>query len=258
MTEAVAMADVEAETGGYVETHGSGTIVGDPIEFTALTKAFRTGTAKRNFCAIGSVKTNIGHLDAAAGMAGLIKTTLALKHKKLPPSLHYEQPNPAIDFANSPFFVNTTLSEWKAVGVPRRAGVSSFGIGGTNAHIILEEWSQTSPTAETRPHELLILSAKTESALDAIGANLLTHLKEHPEDDLASVAYTLQVGRKAFSHRRVVMCHSRSDAIEALEGLPGTSVWNSFQERRERSVVMIFSGQGTQYPGMARELYQRG
>ena len=257
ITEALAMAHAEPQTVGYVETHGTGTIVGDPIEFAALTRAFRTATAKRNFCAIGSVKTNIGHLDTAAGMAGLIKTTLALKHKKLPPSLHYEQPNPSIDFADSPFFVSTKLSEWKAAEVPRRAGVSSFGIGGTNAHVILEEWSQASATAESRPRELLILSAKTESALEAMGANLLTHLKEHPEDNLASVAYTLQVGRKAFGHRRVVMCHSRSDAMEAFERPHGTGVWNSFQEHRERPVVMIFSGQGTQYAGMARELYQR-
>jgi len=257
ITEALAMAQVEPETVGYVETHGTGTIVGDPIEITALTKVFRTGTAKRNFCAIGSVKTNIGHLDTAAGMAGLIKATLALKHRKLPPSLHYEQPNPSIDFANSPFFVGTKLSEWKTAGVPRRAGVSSFGIGGTNVHIILEEWSQASANTESRPCELLITSAKTESALETLNANLLTHLKEHPEDDLASVAYTLQVGRKAFSHRRVVMCHTRSDAIEELEMPQGARVWNSFQEQRERPVVMMFPGEGTQYVGIARELYQR-
>jgi len=257
ITEALAMAQVEPETVGYVETHGTGTIVGDPIEFTALTKAFRPARAKRNSCAIGSVKTNIGHLDTAAGIAGLIKATLSLKHKKLPPSLHYQQPNPAIDFANSPFFVNTNLSEWETVGVPRRAGVSSFGIGGTNAHVILEEWSQTFPTAESRPCELLILSAKTESALEAMRVNLLTHLREHPEDDLAEVAYTLQVGRKAFSYRSVVMCHSRSDAMQTLEKSHGPRVWKSFQQQRERPVVMMFSGQGTQYVGMARELYQR-
>lgn len=257
ITEALAMAHVEPETVGYVETHGTGTVVGDPIEFNALTKAFRTATARRNFCAIGSVKTNIGHLDAAAGMAGLIKTTLALKYKKLPPSLHYEKPNPSIDFANSPFFVSTKLSDWKTAGVPRRAGVSSFGIGGTNAHVILEEWSESAPTAESRPLELLILSAKTESALEAMSANLLTHLKEHPDDNLASIAYTLQVGRKAFSHRRVVMCRNRSEAMEALEETQGTRVWNSFQEQRDRPVVMMFSGQGTQYAGMARELYRR-
>jgi phthiocerol/phenolphthiocerol synthesis type-I polyketide synthase E len=256
ITEALAMAQVEPETVSYVETHGTGTIVGDPIEIAALTKAFRTASAKRNSCAIGSVKTNIGHLDTAAGIAGLIKTTLSLKHKKLPPSLHCEQPNPSIDFANSPFFVNTNLSEWETVGVPRRAGVSSFSIGGTNAHVILEEWARTSVTAESRPRELLILSAKTESALEAVRVNLLTHLREHPEVDLASVAYTLQVGRQAFSHRSVIMCRSRTDAIETLEKFHGTRVWKSFQQRRERPLVMMFSGQGTQYGGMARELYR--
>jgi len=258
IAEALAMAQVKPETVSYVETHGTATIVGDPIELAALTKAFRTASAKRNSCAIGSVKTNIGHLDTAAGIAGLIKTTLSLKHKKLPPSLHYEQPNPSIDFANSPFFVNTNLSEWEPVGVPRRAGVSSFSIGGTNAHVIMEEWSQTSPATESRPLELLLLSAKTESALEAVRVNLLTHLREHPEVDLASVAYTLQVGRKAFSHRSVIMCHSRSDAMESLEKSHGARVWKSvFQQQRERPVVMMFSGQGNQYGGMARELYQR-
>ena len=133
------LAEVEAETVNYIEAHGTGTVLGDPIEITALTKAFRASTQKKNFCAIGSVKTNIGHLDAAAGIAGLIKTVLALKHKLIPPSLHFQEPNPEIDFTNSPFYVNTKLSEWKTNSIPRRAGVSSFGIGGTNAHVILEE-----------------------------------------------------------------------------------------------------------------------
>ncbi|HEV2763752.1 MAG TPA: polyketide synthase, partial [Pyrinomonadaceae bacterium] len=134
ISEAHAMAGVDPSTITYVETHGTGTVLGDPIEIAALTKAFRARTDKKQFCAIGSVKTNVGHLDTAAGVAGLIKTALALKHKRLPPSLHFERPNPRIDFAGSPFFVNRRLAEWEANGTPRRAGVSSFGVGGTNAH----------------------------------------------------------------------------------------------------------------------------
>src|SRR5205085_6346657 len=138
----------------------------DPIEVGALTKVFRDSTQKKQFCAIGSVKTNIGHADTAAGVAGLIKTVLALKHKQIPPSLHFEQPNPKIDFVNSPFYVNTTLSEWKAGPTPRRAGVNSFGVGGTNAHIVLEEAPPVEPSGPSRPWQLLLLSARTDAALE--------------------------------------------------------------------------------------------
>ena len=144
--EALALAEVDPETITYVETHGTGTSLGDPIEVAALTQAFRTQSNAKNYCAIGSVKTNIGHTEAAAGVAGLIKAVLALEHKQLPPSLNFTQPNPNIDFADSPFFINTKLAEWQTNGTPRRAGVSSFGIGGTNAHVLLEE----APAVETR------------------------------------------------------------------------------------------------------------
>jgi natural product biosynthesis luciferase-like monooxygenase protein len=257
ISEALAMAGVEPETVGYVETHGTGTVVGDPIEFSALARAFEGDTTKRNFCAIGSVKTNIGHLDAAAGVAGLIKTTLAIAHGQLPPSLHYERPNPAINFAESPFYVSARLSEWKTEGTPRRAGVSSFGIGGTNAHVVLEEAPAPAPVAASRPFHLLTISAKTKTALEVSTANLLAHLKEHPENDLASVAYTLQVGRKTFSHRRVVICRGRGDAVESLESLNAGKVSDAYQEGRERPLVFMFPGQGTQHAGMARELYER-
>ena len=175
IAQALAMAEVDPETISYIEAHGTGTPLGDPIEIAALTKAFRASTQKKNFCAIGSVKTNIGHLDVAAGVTGLIKTVQALKHQSLPPSLHFETPNPKIDFANSPFYVNTKLVEWQKNGSPRRAGVSSFGIGGTNAHVVLEE----APVAKQgcrgagergRSYQLLVLSAKTESALDTATA----------------------------------------------------------------------------------------
>ncbi|NES67693.1 MAG: polyketide synthase, partial [Okeania sp. SIO2D1] len=185
ISEAQSIAGIDPETITYIEAHGTATPLGDPIEIAALTKAFRGFTEKKGFCAIGSLKTNMGHLDAAAGVAGLIKTVLALKHKKIPPSLHFETPNPTIDFANSPFYVNTTLSEWNTNETPRRAGVSSFGIGGTNAHVVLEEAPTLEPSSKSRPWQLLILSAKSSSALETATTNLAAHLKQHPEINLA-------------------------------------------------------------------------
>ncbi|NJM88484.1 MAG: polyketide synthase, partial [Hydrococcus sp. RU_2_2] len=183
IAEAMMLAGVDPETINYIEAHGTGTALGDPIEIAALSQVFRAHTQKKGFCAIGSVKTNIGHLDTAAGVAGLIKTALALKHKLIPPSLNFKQPNPQIDFVNSPFYVNIKLQEWQANGSPRRAGVSSLGIGGTNAHVVLEE----APVVETRnfaslqsrPWQLLVLSAKTETALETATKNLAQHLKQH-------------------------------------------------------------------------------
>ncbi|HEY9670136.1 MAG TPA: SDR family NAD(P)-dependent oxidoreductase [Waterburya sp.] len=250
------MAEVEPETITYMETHGTGTPLGDPIEIAAMTRAFRATTDKKGYCAIGSVKTNIGHLDAAAGIAGLIKTVLALHHKLLPPSLNFETPNPQIDFANSPFYVNTELSEWKANGTPRRAGVSSFGFGGTNAHVILEEAPPVEAPTPSRSRQLLVLSAKTSSALETATANLAEHLKQHPELNLADVAYTLQVGRRAFEHRRMVIVEDLEDAVKTLESVDPQRVFTQFQESSDRSVVFMFTGQGAQYVNMARELYR--
>ena len=255
--EAQAIAGIDAETISYIEAHGTGTELGDPIEIAALTKAFHNSTKKKHFCAIGSVKTNIGHLDTAAGMAGLIKTVLALKHKQIPPTLHFESPNPTIDFANSPFYVNTKLSEWKTNGEPRRAGVSSFGIGGTNAHIVLEEapvLEQRTPddTKSKRPYQLLVLSAKTSSALDTATKNLTEHFKQNPELNLADVAYTLSVGRQAFEHRRILVC---SELDEAVTTLPEQLLTN-YTKSSTPSVIFMFSGQGSQYVNMAREIYQ--
>jgi acyl transferase domain-containing protein len=206
--EALALAEVEPETISYIEAHGTGTSLGDPIEIEALTQAFRTSTDNKGFCAIGSVKTNVGHLNTAAGVTGLIKTVQALKHQQIPPSLHFKKPNPQIDFANSPFYVNTTLSEWKSNGNPRRAGVSSFGIGGTNAHVILEEAPVVEASSSSRPWQLLLLSTKTPSALETATSNLAEHLQQHPDLNLADVAHTLQVGRRAFEHRRMVVCRN--------------------------------------------------
>ncbi|MGD1700261.1 SDR family NAD(P)-dependent oxidoreductase [Dapis sp. BLCC M229] len=256
ISEAQSIAGVDPETISYIEAHGTATPLGDPIEIAALTKVFRGTTEKKGFCAIGSLKTNMGHLDAAAGVAGLIKTVLALKHKKLPPSLNFETPNPVIDLANSPFYVNTTLSEWNTNGTPRRAGVSSFGIGGTNAHVILEEPPTLELSSTSRPWQLLMLSAKTNSALETATTNLAAHLKQHPEINLADVAYTLQVGRTAFEHRRMLVCQNIDDALKALSNPEFQPVLTHYQESTERPVVFMFSGQGSQYVNMAQELYQ--
>ncbi|MEO1352216.1 MAG: alpha/beta fold hydrolase [Cyanobacteria bacterium J06635_15] len=256
IVEALANAGVEPDTIGYIETHGTGTFLGDPVEIQALAKAFNTSTQKKNFCAIGSVKTNIGHLDRAAGIASLLKTILALKHKQLPPSLHFEEPNPQIDFVNSPFYVNATLSEWKSNGTPRRAGVSSFGIGGTNAHVVLEEAPSLEASGPSRPWQLLLLSTKTQSALETATANLTHYLKQHSQIHLADVAYTLQVGRRAFDHRRMVICHHLNDAVDVLESPDNQRVLTHSQKPCSRSVVFMFSGQGAQYVDMGQQLYQ--
>ncbi len=253
---AQAAAGVAPETVGYVEAHGTGTAIGDPIEVAALTQAFRLGTEAKGFCALGSVKTNIGHLDAAAGIAGLIKTVLALKHESLPPSLHFEEPNPHIDFAASPFYVNSTLCEWKSGETPRRAGVSSFGIGGTNAHVVLEEAPLTDGSGTSRCRQLLVLSAKRETALERATTHLIDYLKENPRVPLADVAYTLQVGRRELGRRRVLVCTDRADAVDALESRDPKRVLTAVEEVRARPVAFMFSGQGSQYVGMGRELYE--
>ncbi|GET38795.1 non-ribosomal peptide synthetase/type I polyketide synthase [Microseira wollei] len=262
ISQAQAVAGIDAETITYIEAHGTGTPLGDPIEIAALTQAFCASTQKKGFCAIGSLKTNIGHLDTAAGVAGLIKTVLALKHKLLPPSLHFEQPSPQIDFANSPFYVNTKLSPWETNGTPRRAGVSSFGMGGTNAHVVLEEtpaefeYKSQESGEPGRKFQLLVLSAKTERALDTATANLVEHLTHHPDINLADVAYTLGVGRKAFNYRRILVCRDREDAANTLSTQDPKRIFPNVQEPKNRSVAFMFSGQGSQYVNMAGELYQ--
>jgi acyl transferase domain-containing protein len=253
-------AEIEPETISYIEAHGTATPLGDPIEIAALAQAFRISTEKKGFCAIGSIKSNMGHMDAAAGVAGVLKTALALRHKLIPPSLHFEQPNPKIDFDNSPFYVNTKLSEWEMTDAPRRAGVSSFGIGGTNAHAILEEAPQIAPaktienTKPTRPWQLLILSAKTETALETMTVNLAEHLQQHPELDFADVVHTLQVGRRTFSHRRMLVCRDGAESAAALKSPDAGAI--AFQEQTDRQATFLFPGQGSQYANMGRELYQ--
>ena len=250
------MAETQPETITYIETHGTATPLGDPIEIAGLTQAFRTETQKKGFCAIGSVKTNIGHTDTAAGVAGLIKSVFMLKNKRIPPSLHFEKPNPEIDFESSPFFVNTELREWRRGQTPLRAGVSSFGIGGTNAHVIVEEAPDVEPSSPSRPKQLILLSGKTSSALESITANLVKYLTQHPDLNLADVAYTLQTGRKTLNHRRLVVCGDLQDAATTLEALDSKRVLTSFHEPMTRDIVFMFSGQGSQYVNMGLELYR--
>ncbi|MBW4506978.1 MAG: SDR family NAD(P)-dependent oxidoreductase [Scytonematopsis contorta HA4267-MV1] len=251
------VAEVEPETITYIEAHGTGTTLGDPIEIAALTQVFQSSTKNKNFCAIGSLKTNIGHLDAAAGVAGLIKTVLALKHKQIPPSLHFEKPNPQIDFANSPFYVNNKLSEWKADKYPRRAGVSSFGIGGTNAHVILEEAPVfVTKESPSRPWQLLVISAKTKTALESATTNLANYLTQHPHTNLADIAYTLQVGRRNFNHRRALLCRDIQDAVQILTAPNQQGIFSNYSENCNRQIVFMFPGQGAQYVNMGRELYE--
>ena len=253
---AQAVAGVEPESITYVEAHGTATPIGDPIEVAALTKAFRQGTQRKQFCGIGSIKSNIGHLDAAAGGAGLIKTALALKHHVLPPSLHFVRSNPKIDLENSPFFVNASLREWKSEIGPLRAGVSSFGTGGTNAHVIVEEAPAPEPSGPSRPLQLLVLSAKTASALELASRNFLDYLRANQQANLADVAFTLQTGRSEFIHRRAWVARNASEAPEVLEKKDPKVVFTAKQELKEPPVVFMFPGQGAQYVHMGAQVYR--
>jgi acyl transferase domain-containing protein/acyl carrier protein len=242
---ALAMARVTPESIGYIETHGTATKLGDPVEIQGLKLAFNTD--KKGFCAISALKSNVGHMDAAAGVGGFIKAVLALKHRLIPPTLHFEIPNPEIDLINSPFYVAATLTAWENEQYPLRVGVSSFGLGGTNAHVILEEAPGVSESEgqrhsesvrkvleetgrlapapvltplSNRQHQLILLSAKTGTALEQMTRNLAAHFKKNPGIDLADAAYTLQVGRRAFPHRWMTVCSSVGEAIAALDS-PG-------------------------------------
>ena len=257
--EALALADIDPRTIGYVEAHGTGTTLGDPIEIQGLTEAYRQYTSDKQFCAIGSIKTNIGHLDAGAGVAGIIKAALALRHATIPPSLNFERPNPQIDFEGSPFYVNASLAQWRDGEHPRRAGVSSFGLGGTNAHVILEEppaaraaESGTHPQS-SREHEVLVLSAKTPAALDRATANLSSFLRQRTDLSLADVGYTLAAGRAEFAHRRRVVASNASEAADLLsQALESTST--TCDAQAAPNVTFLFPGQGSQYLRMGSAL----
>ena len=255
ISEAQAVAGIAADSVGYIEAHGTGTHLGDPIEVSALTQAFAASTERRQFCAIGSLKSNVGHLDVAAGVAGLIKATLAVKHGAIPPSLHCDTPNPHIDFANSPFFVNTVLRPWDGAGQPRRAGVSAFGLGGTNAHVVLEQAPSAAPRDSARAAQLLLLSAKTPAALDQATANLARFLDEQPDINLADAAWTLLHGRRHFAHRRAVAAADVAEAAVALRQAQSVRGQPVATDGRQPELVFMFPGGGTQYVDMGRTLY---
>jgi acyl transferase domain-containing protein/acyl carrier protein len=253
---ALEAAAVDPETITYMEAHGTGTPLGDPIEVAALSKAFRAHTARRQFCSLGSVKTNVGHLDRAAGVTGLIKAVLALENELIPASLYFDEPNPNIDFDNGPFVVNTVAREWKRDGVaPRRAGVNSLGLGGTNAHVVLEEAPEIAPSGPARAWQLLVWSARTEQALELVTERLGERLAAGP-GDLAEVSFTLQVGRRPLSQRRMLVCRDLDEAREALSGTDRRRLLSAAHDGKPRQVVFLFPGLGGHHVGMGRGLYE--
>jgi acyl transferase domain-containing protein/glutamate-1-semialdehyde aminotransferase len=257
---AQALAGVEPDSITYVEAHGTGTALGDPVEIAGLTQAFRLGTDRRQFCAIGSVKTNIGHLDAAAGIAGLIKTTLALQNSQIPASLHYRQPNPKIDFESTPFYVNCQLADWPAGKTPRRAGVSSFGSGGTNAHVILEEAPVREASGSADAEQLFLISGRSQTTLEQAASNMARHLTSSVsasgEIPLADIAFTLQTGRHHFSYRRAVVGRTAAEVSEALRSSDPNRAVSRKCDYPNAPVIFMFPGQGAQYVNMGRSLYQ--
>ena len=260
INEALAVADLAADDIDYVECHGTGTPVGDPIEVSALTQAFRESSERNGYCGIGSVKTNIGHLDTAAGVAGIIKAALAIEHGEMPPSLNYEAPNPTIDFDNSPFYVNSELRPWPQKQGLRRAAVNSLGVGGTNAFVLLEQAPEPDPASEpARQCQLLVMSARNRKALDGASQKMATYLSKDGSADrkhsLADIAHTLFVGRKAFEHRRVLACSSHGEAAQLLEQNDPRRVFTHLADDDEKSVVFMFPGGGAQYINMGRGLY---
>jgi amino acid adenylation domain-containing protein len=256
ITAAQAKAGIKADSISYIETHGTATPLGDPIEVEGLTKAFRYSTDKNQFCAIGSVKTNFGHLTSAAGVAGFIKTVLCLHHKTLVPNLFYNENNPAIDFKSSPFFVNTELKPWKNNNLPLRAGVSSFGVGGTNAHVILEESPVTEKGSSSRPKQLMMISAKSQAALDRNKELLQQSYSSKSLEELADLSYTLQTGRTAMPYRyfKVVDAQEKNNESE-IEISKNLFQGNAQLKATPGGIVFLFPGQGSQYVGMGKTLY---
>ncbi|MFF7184363.1 amino acid adenylation domain-containing protein [Streptomyces sp. NPDC008222] len=250
-------AGIEPDSVGYVETHGTGTPLGDPIEVAGLTRAFRAGTDRRGFCYLGSVKTNVGHTDSAAGVVGFIKAVLAVEKGEIPPSLNFEKPNPQIDFDDSPFMVNTELREWKEPGGARRAGVTALGIGGTNVHVVVEEPPAVAPPASAPSlPEVLPLSARSEAALDDLTTATAERLGHASGLQLADVAFTLQQGRREGPYRRFLVARDTADAARTLAARTPRRVVTSSGESKDRAVAFMFPGQGGQHIGMARDLYE--
>ncbi len=257
IAEAIAVAGVDADTISYVETHGTGTAVGDPIEIAALTQAFRESTNESGFCRIGSVKTNIGHLDTAAGVASVVKVVESLRHGELPATLHYQKPNPVIDFASTPFLVNAELTPWESNGQPRRAGISSLGVGGTNAHLVLEEAPpRQASEAPKREFQLFCVSAKNKSALERNSTALADWFGEQAREELADASWTLRLGRVPFERRRVFAARNAEEAKTLLESKESGRVFDGVAPTSPREVAFLLPGGGTQYPRMAADLYE--
>ncbi len=256
VAEAIELADISADTIGYVECHGTGTYLGDPIEVAALTQAFRQSTDKKGFCRIGSVKTNIGHLDTAAGVASLIKATMAVSQGEMPPSLGFEKPNPTIDFEDSPFVVNDALTSWSSEQGPRRASINSLGVGGTNAHAVIEQApSRQAVSKAKRNAQVLVVSGRSRGAVNDASERLAAHLRAHPEQPLADVAFSLHHGRRDFDVRRVVAATTHEEAARLLEEKDSRRVFTHTASVEAPEVIFMFPGGGAQYAGMGRELY---
>jgi phthiocerol/phenolphthiocerol synthesis type-I polyketide synthase E len=253
---ALAAADANCESIGYIEAHGSATTIGDPIEIAALNQVYSRAALKPESIAVGSVKSNIGHLNAAAGVAGLIKATLALKYGWIPPSLNFHEANPKIPFERGPFRVNHKLSPWPDGNKLKRAGVSSFGIGGTNVHVILEEAPQMKPSEPAKPFQLIVISARTSPALERASDRLAAHLFEHREQNLADIAFTLQEGRKAFEHRRIAVCRDLAETATVLQSRTPARVFTAVAPSARRPVAFLLPGLGDQYLDIGRGLYE--
>ncbi|MEJ9164382.1 non-ribosomal peptide synthetase/type I polyketide synthase, partial [Paenibacillus graminis] len=239
----------------YIEAHGTGTVLGDPVEIEGLKRAFNT--TKKNYCGLGSVKTNIGHLEAAAGIAGLMKTSMSLQKRMIPASLNCDEINAHIVLEDSPFYVNTQLLDLRNEdNYPLRAGVSSFGQGGSNAHVILEEAPQVDSGPAHRRYVIVTLSAKTEPALNHLKGKVRESFKRNPSVHLADAAYTLKVGRKSFRHRSAFLCTETKEAIDILTAKETTKRWEAVVSEQAPSVVFMFSGQGAEYVNMALDLYR--
>ncbi|MFZ5989470.1 MAG: amino acid adenylation domain-containing protein [Bacillota bacterium] len=260
LSSALALAGVPKETITAIEAHGTGTILGDPIEFESLNKVY--GSANSNHkIALGSVKSNLGHLECAAGIASFIKMVLCLKNKKLVPSLNFSKPNPHIQIDNTPFYVNTEVKEWKPVqDAPLRCAISSFGIGGTNGHLILEEGIEDGPKVKEqssdRPSELVLLSARTETALNKMSDNLVRFLRQNPDTDISDMAYTLRTGRRAFEFRKAVVASDIKSVCKVLEENDTKKSWTSYKKFNDPQIVFMFPGQGSQHIRMAKSIYE--
>ena len=253
---AQAMAGVNPESVSYIECHGTGTVLGDPIEIEALNQVFASSTAEH--CYLGAVKTNIGHLDTAAGAAGLIKTVMSLRHRTLPATLHFNQGNPNIDWANNPFEVVAKTQPWVADDdQPLTAGVSSFGIGGHNTHVVVQEYQDKRLSGTSRQWQLLLQTGKSEAVISRLGEDLAEFIRETAPDtaQLADISFTLQTGRRHLEYRQVALCCDSQQALAVLEGEQPQSLLQGWVADKP-PVTFMFSGQGSQYAGMAADLYR--